>query len=95
MGALFECRTLGIRVPEDVSVIGFSDLEIVAQLDPPLSTVHIPADRIGTRIADFLLDRINGRSGPTKIELEANVVIRGSTGPARAAARSGRRPKAV
>jgi LacI family transcriptional regulator len=95
MGALFECRALGIRVPDDVSVIGFSDLEIVAQLDPPLSTVHIPADHIGTRIADFLLDRINGRKGPKKIELEANVVIRGSTGPARVALRSGRRPKAA
>ena len=85
IGALLECGALGLRVPEDVSVAGFSDLEIVAQLDPPLSTVHIPADRIGTRIADFLLDRIDGRAGPRKIELEANVIIRQSTGPARAA----------
>jgi LacI family transcriptional regulator len=95
MGALFECRALGFRVPEDVSIAGFSDLEIVAQLDPPLSTVHIPADRIGTRIADFLLDRIAGRTGPRKIELEAEIVIRGSTGPVRAASRSGRRRRAV
>jgi LacI family transcriptional regulator len=94
MGALFECRALGVKVPEDVSIIGFSDLEIVAQLDPPLSTVHIPAERIGTRIADFLLDRIDGRRGPKKIELEANLVIRGSTGPVRAA-RSQRRRQAV
>ncbi len=88
MGALFECRALGIHVPKDVSVAGFSDLEIVAELDPPLSTVHIPADRIGTAIADFLLDRIAGRSGPMKIELEATMVLRQSTGPARAATRS-------
>lgn len=94
IGVLRECRALGIAVPEEVSVAGFSDLEIVAQLDPPLSTVHIPADHIGTRIADFLLDRINGRIGPSKIELEANVIIRQSTGPARA--RSGiRRPRRV
>ncbi|HUI16874.1 MAG TPA: LacI family DNA-binding transcriptional regulator [Alphaproteobacteria bacterium] len=83
IGTLLECKALGVRVPEDVSVAGFSDLEIVAQLDPPLSTVHIPADLIGTRTADFLLDRINGRAGAKKIELEADVIIRQSTGAAR------------
>ena len=83
IGALLECKALGVRVPEDVSVAGFSDLEIVAELDPPLSTVHIPADLIGTRTADFLLDRINGRAGAKKIELEATVIIRQSTGAAR------------
>jgi LacI family transcriptional regulator len=88
IGALCECRALGIRVPEDVSVAGFSDLDIVAELDPPLSTVHIPADRIGSAIADFLLDRIAGRRGPRKIELETALVLRGSTGPARARRRA-------
>jgi LacI family transcriptional regulator len=91
IGVLSECRALGIRVPEDVSVAGFSDLEIVAQLDPPLSTVHIPADEIGARTADFLLDRIGGKSGPKQIELEADVVIRGSTGSPRSA--TGSRPR--
>jgi LacI family transcriptional regulator len=81
IGALFECRALGVRVPEDVSVAGYSDLEIVAQLDPSLSTVHIPADRIGRRTAEYLLDQIEGRVSPRKIELEADVIIRQSTGP--------------
>jgi len=91
IGALCECHALGIRVPQDVSVAGYSDLEIVSQLDPPLSTVHIPADQIGTRIADFLIDRINGKAGPNKVELQAEIIIRGSTGPARAAVRRQRR----
>ncbi len=95
VGTLCECRELGIRVPEHVSVAGFSDLEIVSQLDPPLSTVRIPTDQIGTRIADFLLDRIAGKAGPDKIELEASVVVRGSTGPARVVTRSGRPRRAV
>jgi LacI family transcriptional regulator len=95
VGALCECRELGVRVPDHVSVTGFSDLEIVSQLDPPLSTVRIPTDKIGARIADFLLDRIAGKAGPKKIELEASVVIRGSTGPARAVACSGRPRRAV
>jgi LacI family transcriptional regulator len=95
IGALSECRMLGLRVPEDVSVAGFSDLEIVSQLDPPLSTVHIPTDQIGTRTADFLIDRISGRASPEKIELEAEIIIRQSTGAVRVATRSGRRRRAV
>jgi len=95
IGVLCECRALGIRVPEEVSVAGFSDLDIVSELDPPLSTVHIPADRIGVGIAEFLLARIAGRRGPKKIELEATMIIRGSTGPVREAARSGRRRRAI
>jgi LacI family transcriptional regulator len=87
IGALLECRALGVAVPDQVSVAGFSDLDIVAELDPPLSTVHIPADRLGTATAEFLLDRIAGRSGPDKIELEATLAMRGSTGPARASRR--------
>jgi LacI family transcriptional regulator len=95
IGALCECRALGVRVPEHVSVTGFSDLEIVSELDPPLSTVRIPTDEIGVRIADFLLDRINGGGGAKKIKLEASVVIRQSTGPARVIARSRRPRRAV
>jgi LacI family transcriptional regulator len=95
IGALCECRALGVRVPEDVSVAGYSDLEIVSQLDPSLSTVHIPAEQIGTRIADFLIDRINGKAGPNKVELQADVIIRRSTGPARIPARFGRRRRAI
>ncbi len=95
IGALCECHALGIGVPEDVSVAGYSDLEIVAQLDPPLSTVHIPADQIGTRTADFLIDNINGMTSSTKIELEATVVIRQSTGPVRAPGTSRHQRRAI
>jgi LacI family transcriptional regulator len=95
IGALCECHALGIHVPQDISVAGYSDLEIVAQLDPSLSTVHIPTEGIGTRTADFLIDRIRGRTGPEKIELDAAVIIRGSTGPARATSRFGRRHRAI
>jgi LacI family transcriptional regulator len=95
IGALCECRALGVRVPEEISVAGFSDLDIVSELDPPLSSVHIPAEQIGTAIADFLLDGIAGRSGLTKIELEATMILRQSTGPARTVARPARRRLAI
>jgi LacI family transcriptional regulator len=95
IGALCECRALDIRVPEDISVAGYSDLEIVSHLDPALSTVHIPAEQIGTCTADFLIDRIKGKTGPKTIELEAEIIIRRSTGPVRAAARSEGRRRAL
>ena len=95
IGALRECRALGRRVPADISVSGFSDLRIAAELDPPLTTVHIPAEELGRRIAEFLLDRISGRAGPSKVRLEARVVIRGSTGPAPHPKLRRRRPPAA
>src|SRR5258708_9425488 len=52
IGALSECRARAIRVPEDISVAGFSDLEIVAELDPPHTTTHIPPATIRALIAD-------------------------------------------
>lgn len=82
VGVLCECRASGIRVPEDISVTGFDDLETVAHLDPPLTTVHAPADRIGKRAGEYLLNRINGKAYPKKTELPTNVIVRKSTGPA-------------
>lgn len=87
IGAVFELREKGFRVPADVSVTGFDDLEIVRHLDPPLTTVHAPAEQIGPRIADYLLASIEGRTMPRKTQLNANLVLRGSTAPPR----SGRR----
>lgn len=78
IGTMFELHQMGIRIPTDVSVTGFDDLEIVHHLDPPLTTVHVPVEHIGVRIADYLLGSIEGRTMPRKTELKANLVLRGS-----------------
>lgn len=78
IGTLFELSELGVRVPADVSVTGFDDLEIVRHLGPPLTTVHVPVESIGPRVADYLLGCIEGRTVPKKTELEANLVLRDS-----------------
>ncbi|MFO7484041.1 LacI family DNA-binding transcriptional regulator [Oceanibaculum nanhaiense] len=83
IGALFELRTMGIAVPGEVSVAGYDDLEIVRHLDPTLTTVHVPVEEIGVRVADYLLGCIEGRAMPMKTELEANLVLRDSTARAR------------
>ena len=85
IGALFELRAMGIAVPGEVSVAGYDDLEIVRHLDPTLTTVHVPVEEIGVRVADYLLGCIEGRAMQMKTELEANLVLRDSTARVRTA----------
>lgn len=79
MGVLAEARALGIRVAEQLSVTGFDDLEPAAHLDPPLTTVHVPAEEVGRRAGEWLLARLDGRPLPERVELEARLVLRAST----------------
>jgi LacI family transcriptional regulator len=74
---------LGLRCPDDVSVIGFNDMPFVDRLRPPLSTVRFPHYQLGTEAAKLLLERIESGDGPVKIlYLAPELVARGSTVPA-------------
>jgi LacI family repressor for deo operon, udp, cdd, tsx, nupC, and nupG len=58
-------RTLisaGVRVPEDISVAGFDDIEFAAVVEPPLTTVHQPRRELGQTGATVLLDLLAGRA---------------------------------
>lgn len=79
IGAVAEARALGLAVPSRLSISGFDDLEIVADIDPPLTTVHVPSREIGERVADLLIATIAGRPTAQIVELSANLVVRGST----------------
>ena len=57
----------GLRVPEDLAVIGFGDLEFAADIDPPLTTVRIDGAAIGRQAAAFLLQRAQGRQPEKRI----------------------------
>jgi LacI family transcriptional regulator len=80
---------LGLRCPEDVSVVGFNDMPFVDRLRPPLSTVRFPHYQLGAEAATLLLERIENAASPVKIlYLAPELVARGSTmPPASAAAR--------
>ena len=79
LGALAEARVLGLAVPSRLSITGFDDLDIVAEVDPPLTTVHVPSREIGQRVGDMLMATIFGRPTTQIIELSAPIVVRGST----------------
>ena len=79
LGALAECRARGIQVPREMSVVGFDDLEISAQLDPALTTIHVPAAEMGRRTADFLLAQIGNENMPWRQEIAVQLMLRDTT----------------
>ena len=93
-GVLLECAARGIAVPQQLSVAGFDDIELAAEVSPPLTTMHIPTAFIGRRAAERLLARLAGKRVARVEDVPVDLVIRGSTGPApstgRAAPKSAR-----
>jgi len=84
IGAMQALRQLGLHVPDDVSVVGFDDIDLASHVDPPLTTVHQPIDRKGEEAVRALLAVIEG-AGAVRVEhrrLDTRLVVRGSTGPA-------------
>lgn len=79
VGALAECRDLGIRVPEQLSVTGFGGLELAAHLNPPLTTVEVPDHLMGRRAGDALLRLLSGKPFTNQRPLDTNFIVRGST----------------
>ncbi|MGN6303600.1 MAG: LacI family DNA-binding transcriptional regulator [Mesorhizobium sp.] len=79
-GALFECQRLGVHVPDQLAIAGFDDIEIAARVQPPLTTVRLPHQLIGSRAAELLLDRIAGEPIETPlVDMGFEIVVREST----------------
>lgn len=81
-GALMTARKLRIRVPEDVSITGFDDIELAQIVSPALTTVHVPHREMGRGAARLLMALRNGEDPGESIELEASLRWRETLGPA-------------
>lgn len=79
MGLLFGLQGQGIDVPEDVSLMGIDDLPWSAVSVPPLSTVHLPVQRMGEQAASALADWVEHQNRPESALLHAHLVARSST----------------
>jgi LacI family transcriptional regulator len=79
-GAMMELREAGLRVPEDIAVVGFDDLSLAEHLSPTLTTVHSPIEEAAYTAARLLLAAIAGRSQPQPPLLPTSLVIRHSCG---------------
>lgn len=83
MSVMRAAADLGISVPRDLSVCGFDDIPFSRFVVPRLTTVRRETELGGRRAFQLLLDRMNGKTGPARVEqIGASVQIRESTGPA-------------
>jgi LacI family transcriptional regulator len=85
IGAMAEARKLGLNVPHQLSITGFDDVELSAQVDPPLTTISVPAAEIGRGAADYLINAIAGMPIPKTVQLPYRLIMRASTAPPRSA----------
>jgi DNA-binding LacI/PurR family transcriptional regulator len=82
IGAIRALREAGRRVPEDVSVVGFDDIQSAAFQNPGLTTVRQPLRRMGELAAETILQRVEQRNGtayPRTVSVDPELVIRGTT----------------
>lgn len=83
LGVMKGLRELDLHVPDDVSVIGFDDLNLLDYFPIPLTTVHVPKYEMGRQAAELLLQQIqgNGTTSSPRISLDADLVVRASSAP--------------
>ncbi|HEX5233876.1 MAG TPA: LacI family DNA-binding transcriptional regulator [Silvibacterium sp.] len=82
IGAIRAFRDKNIRVPEDVSVVGFDDIQGAAFHNPSLTTIRQPLHNMGTTSAKILLDRLRGKKDyPEQVAIVPELIIRESTMP--------------
>ena len=87
IGALRAARAHGLAVPDDIALVGFDDLPVSAVIDPPLTTMRHPIERIGFLATSLLIDHLEAISSnaaailpPQQILLPADLVVRSSCG---------------
>jgi LacI family transcriptional regulator len=84
VGAMDAIKQTGLSVPGDISVMGFDDIPLAAEVNPPLSTIHVPKETMGMIAARRLVDIVKKKEDiPHKVLIPARLVARESTGAAR------------
>lgn len=81
-GVLAHLRSAGVRVPEDVSVVGYDNTLLAGLGALSLTTVHQPRQQFGRRAAELLIERIDGRNAAKHELIQPRLVVRSSSGPA-------------
>jgi LacI family transcriptional regulator len=82
-GAMKAIQQAGLRIPEDISVVGFDDIASSAETHPPLTTVRQPLREMGRLGAQILLDMLRGHPHLPKAELRTSLILRDSCMPLR------------
>lgn len=81
-GALLALRSMGLSIPQDVSLVGFDDFDLATFTDPQITVVAQPIAEIGPLAAKLLLDRLGGkRVAPRHMSFPTRLIVRGSVSP--------------
>lgn len=82
IGAIEVIHEAGLRVPDDIAVVGFDDLDVAIHANPPLTTIRHSVQRVGEIAAQLLIDLVEGKlQAPHRIELPTELIVRRSTDP--------------
>jgi DNA-binding LacI/PurR family transcriptional regulator len=82
IGAINAARAAGLRVPEDLSVVGFDDIPLAAHMEPSLTTVRQASEALGETAASMLFDLLAKKKPAFDMRvLPTSLIVRGSTGP--------------
>ncbi|RYE08125.1 MAG: LacI family DNA-binding transcriptional regulator [Hyphomicrobiales bacterium] len=90
LGTLFECQRRGLRVPDDIAIVGFNDLDFCVAAVPTLTSVSIERQQMGRWAAESILEIIRGsgkRPKQTRVDVGFSIKARGSTAATRKPAR--------
>lgn len=81
LGAMLEARQAGVIVPDDLAVVGYDDLPMAQLVTPPMTTLGMPREMLGSEAAALLHARLSdcGASTPTQRMFPANLIVRGSS----------------
>ena len=79
-GILYACKLVGLKVPDEVSICGFTDGAIAQSTDPKLTTVEQHGEEVGKSAFGILTDKLNGHEGKSTNKIvRTNLVVRGTT----------------
>ena len=79
MGAMFEAKALGIKIPDQISITGFDNLPITEHLTPALTTIDVPSAEMGTQAAQAIVQKLKTGEKIKSRLLDANLLIRNTT----------------
>lgn len=83
IGSIWAFREAGLRVPEDISVVGFDDVPLAVFSEPGLTTIRQPLQRMGQTAAETIIARIEDKTEfEPEIVIAPELIVRASTGPA-------------
>jgi LacI family transcriptional regulator len=89
MGSIRALHESGLRVPDDVSILGFDDIQSAAFQVPSLTTIRQPLQKMGMTAAEMLLKKLASQTTPDLIRVNPELIVRESTTRARSTAKKG------